>query len=50
MIGWIDHLSPLWSADESKLFILTISKANQKYFDQTEAMWLAESLNQAQMA
>ena len=48
MIGWIDHQRHLWSADETKLFIVTISKANQQLFDVAEAIWLAVSLNIAQ--
>ena len=48
MIGWIDHQRHLWSADETKLFIITILKANEQLCDQTEAMWLAKSLNIAQ--
>ena len=48
MIGWIDHQRHLWSADETKLFIVTISKANQQLCDVTEAIWLAVSPNIAQ--
>ena len=48
MIGWIDHQRHLWSADETKLFIVTISKANRQLCDVTEAIWLAVSPNIAQ--
>ena len=48
MIGWIDHQYHLWSADETKLFIVTISKANQQLSDVTEAIWLVVSQNIAQ--
>ena len=52
MIGWIEHQRHLWSADETKLFIATFSKANNSRplgHVLKEAIWLALSPNIAQI-